>query len=129
MSRIEKPWGYEDQILVSQVDVGKETGMLGIRKLVIDAHEMTSKAVHQKQADIIYLEKGTATVVIDGKMHELQKGEAKLVRSGQEHQIQNAGQEVAEVLEISFPYRPEDIERIEDPYADSRSDSEELEQE
>lgn len=120
MGRIEKPWGYEDQILATQVDVGGERGMLGMRRLVINSDEMTSYAVHENQADIIYLEKGSAILRREDEMEELEKGNACIVRSGEKHQIQNIDSKVAEVLEISFPYRPDDIERVEDPYSESR---------
>jgi len=120
MGRIDKPWGYEDQVLMTQVDVGDRTGMLGIRRLVINGEEMTSYAYHEEQSDIMYLEKGNIVVRREGEMEDLEEGEAKVIRSGQKHQIQNIGSEVAEVLEISFPYRPEDITRIEDPYKGNR---------
>ncbi len=120
MGRIEKPWGYEEQILTTQVDIGGERGMLGIRKLVINSDEMTSYAVHETQADIIYLEEGSATLRVEGELKELEKDNASIVRSGEKHQIQNIDSHVAEVLEISFPYRPEDIERVEDPYSEKR---------
>lgn len=116
MGRIEKPWGYEEQVLVTQVDVGGERGMLGIRRLVLNSDEMTSYALHETQADIIYLEEGEAILRIEGKMEDLEKGEARVIRSGDKHQIQNIDSQVAEILEVSFPYRPEDIKRIEDPY-------------
>ncbi|MFB6207859.1 MAG: cupin domain-containing protein [Candidatus Nanohaloarchaea archaeon] len=120
MSRIDKPWGYEDQILTTQMDLGERTGMLGIRRLVINAEEMTSYSLHSEQSDIIYLEEGTAVVRKDGEMKELEKGEALVIRPGEEHQIQNIDTRVAKILEISFPYKPEDIERIEDPYEEER---------
>ncbi len=120
MGRIEKPWGYEEQILATQVDVGGERGMLGMRRLVINSDEMTSYAVHESQADIIYLEKGSAILRKEDEMEELEQGKASIIRSGEKHQIQNIDSRVAEILEISFPYRPEDIERIEDPYSGSR---------
>lgn len=123
MGRIEKPWGFEDQVLMTQVDVGDRTGMLGIRKLSINASEMTSYAVHEEQADIIYLEKGDVMLRVEDDIEQLERGKAKVIRSGQRHQIQNIGEEVAEVLEISFPYRPDDIERTEDPYSEKRSES------
>ncbi len=120
MGRIEKPWGYENQILVTQVDVGGERGMLGIRRLVINADEMTSYSKHDTQADIIYLEEGNITLRLEGEMKELEKGKAEIIRSGEKHQLQNIDSKVAKVLEISFPYRPEEITRIEDPYSESR---------
>jgi len=120
MGRIEKPWGFEDQVLCTQVEVSGERGMLGIRRLVINADEMTSYARHQEQTDIIYLEKGAGTLRIEGDLQELQKGEAKVIRPGQPHQIQNIDSKVMEILEISFPYKPDDIERIEDPYSEER---------
>jgi len=117
MGRVETPWGYKDQVLITQVDVGGKRGMLGIHRIVINGEEMTSYSRHDEQADIIYLEKGEAVLRIEGKMEELQKGEARVIRSGEKHQIQNINSEVAEILEISFPYKPEDIEKIEDPYS------------
>lgn len=120
MGKIEKPWGYEEQVLCTQVEVAEERGMLGIRKLVLDADEMTSYSRHKNQADIIYLEEGSAILRINGDLEELEKGEARVIRPGEDHQIQNIDSKVAEVLEISFPYKPDDIERIEDPYSEER---------
>ncbi len=120
MGRIEKPWGYEEQILVTQVDIGGERGMLGIRRLVINSDEMTSYSSHDTQADIIYLEEGNITLRLEDKMKELKKGKAQIIRSREKHQLQNIDSMVAKVLEISFPYRPDDIERIEDPYSEHR---------
>lgn len=122
MGKIDKPWGYEDQVLMTQVDVGEKVGMLGMRRLVINTEEMTSYSYHEEQSDIIYLEEGQATVRIDDDYEELEEGKAKVIRSGQRHQIQNIGSEVAKVLEISFPYKPEDIKRVEDPYEEERDD-------
>lgn len=120
MGRIDKPWGYEEQILTTQVEVGGERGMLGIRKLVINSDEMTSYAVHENQSDIIYLEEGNVVLRKNDQMEDLEKGEAAIIRAGDKHQLQNIDSKVAEVLEISFPYRPEDIERVEDPYSEER---------
>ena len=120
MGKIDKPWGYEEQILITQVDVGDKTGMLGVRKLLINTDEMTSYSKHKKQSDIIYLEEGNAILRKEDEMIELEKGEAYIVRSGEKHQIQNINNKPAEILEISFPYKPEDIERIEDPYSEAR---------
>jgi len=120
MGRIEKPWGYEDQVLMTQVDVGEKQGMLGIRRLVINADEMTSYSYHEEQADVIYLEEGSVTVRKENDMEELKKGKALVIRSGQKHQLQNIGSDVAKVLEISFPYKPRDLHRVEDPYSGRR---------
>ncbi|MFB6208905.1 MAG: cupin domain-containing protein [Candidatus Nanohaloarchaea archaeon] len=120
MGRIDKPWGYEKQILITQVDIGDRTGMLGIRKLVINSEEMTSYSYHEEQSDIIYPEKGNITLRKDEELEKLEEGNAKIVRKGVRHQIQNIGGDVAEVLEISFPYSPEDVVRVEDPYSDQR---------
>ncbi|AOV94418.1 hypothetical protein AQV86_00660 [Nanohaloarchaea archaeon SG9] len=120
MGRIDKPWGYEDQVLMTQIEIGEQTGMLGIRKLVINGDEMTSYALHQKQTDIIYLQEGTVVVRMEDGMKELERGNALVIRSGQKHQLQNIDSQVAEILEISFPYKPEDIKRIEDPYEETR---------
>jgi mannose-6-phosphate isomerase-like protein (cupin superfamily) len=120
MGKIEKPWGYEEHVLTTQVEIGGERGMLGIRRLVINSDEMTSYSFHENQSDIIYLEEGSATLRVEDELEELKKGKASIIRSGERHQIQNIDSEVAEILEISFPYRPDDIERVEDPYSESR---------
>lgn len=122
MGKVEKPWGYEDQVLMTQVDVGDRTGMLGIRRLVINTDEMTSYAYHEEQSDIIYLEKGNVVIRKEGDLKDLENGKATVIRSGEKHQLQNIGSEPAEILEISFPYMPDDIERVEDPYAPERDE-------
>ncbi|MFB6193138.1 MAG: cupin domain-containing protein, partial [Candidatus Nanohaloarchaea archaeon] len=124
----DKPWGYEEIVLMTQVDVGDRVGMLGIKRLVIDAEGMTSYSYHDEQADIIYLEEGNAQIRKEGGLQELEKGNALVIRSGEKHQIQNIDSQVAKVLEISFPYKPEDITRVEDPYAEARSDEESQEE-
>jgi len=116
MSKIDKPWGYEEQVLATQVDIGGKTGILGIRRLVINCDEMTSYSYHEKQQDIIYLEEGNAVLRTEDEMRKLEKGQAEIIRTGQKHQIQNIRNGIATLLEISFPYRPEDIIRVEDPY-------------
>lgn len=120
MGTIDKPWGYEEQILATQVEIGDETGMLGFRKIVVNSDEMTSYSYHEQQQDIIYLEEGSAILRTEDGMEKLEKGEAKIVRSGTRHQIQNIQGEPAILLEISFPYRPDDIVRVEDPYEEQR---------
>lgn len=121
MSRIEKPWGYEEQVLITQVEIGEKTGMLGIRRLVINTDEMTSYARHNEQSDIVYLEEGNVTLKHDGEMKRLKKGKAHVIRSGEDHQLQNIDSRPAKILEISFPYKPKDIERLEDPYSGKRN--------
>lgn len=125
MGRIEKPWGFEEQVLMTQVDVGEKTGMLGIRRLAINTDEMTSYSYHEQQADIIYLEEGNVVVRHEGEMKDLEKGKAMVIRSGEKHQLQNIDSDVAKVLEISFPYVPGDLTRVEDPYEEEREDEEE----
>lgn len=120
MGHIEKPWGYEEQVLMTQVDVGEKVGMLGIRKLAINIDEMTSYSYHEKQADIIYLEEGEVSIRKEGNHEKLKKGKAMVIRSGEKHQIQNTGDDVAKILEISFPYDPSDLHRVEDPYSEQR---------
>jgi mannose-6-phosphate isomerase-like protein (cupin superfamily) len=120
MGHIEKPWGYEEQVLMTQVDVGDKTGMLGIRRIVIDVDEMTSYSYHEQQSDIIYLEEGNVSIRKEGEHKDLENGKAMVLRSGDKHQIQNIGDDVAKVLEISFPYDPTDLNRVEDPYSQER---------
>ncbi len=118
MGNIEKPWGYEEQVLMTQVDVGDKTGMLGIRIAVINTDEMTSYSYHEEQSDILYLEEGEVVLRLEDDIEELEPGKAKIVRSEQKHQIQNIGTEPARVLTISFPYIPDDRHLVEDPYSE-----------
>lgn len=120
MGRIDKPWGYEDQVLMTQMELGEKTGMLGIRRLVINGDEMTSYSYHETQTDIIYLQEGSVILRLEDGMKELEEGEAHVLRPEEKHQLQNIDSKIAEILEISFPYKPEDIKRIEDPYEESR---------
>lgn len=125
MGRIDKPWGYEEQVLMTQVDVGDQVGMLGIRRLVIDADEMTSYSYHEKQADILYLEEGNVVIRHEEDMKDLEEEKALVIRSNEKHQIQNIDDSVAKILEISFPYIPDDLTRVEDPYEEEREEDEE----
>jgi Cupin domain. len=121
MGRIDKPWGYEDQILITQMQMGDKTGMLGVRRLVINGDEMTSYSSHSVQTDIVYLQEGSVVVRLEDGMKDLSGEDALVIRPEQKHQLQNIDSNVAEVLEISFPYKPKDIDRIEDPYRDTRN--------
>jgi mannose-6-phosphate isomerase-like protein (cupin superfamily) len=62
-------------------------------------------------------------------MKDLEEGNAMVIRSGEKHQIQNIDNDVAKVLEISFPYMPEDLVRVEDPYKEEREEEEDSEAE
>jgi hypothetical protein len=48
-----------------------------------------------------------------------------VIRSEEKHQVQNIDSDVAKILEISFPYIPEDLTRVEDPYAEEREEEDE----
>lgn len=118
MGKIEKPWGFEEQVLMTQVDVGDRTGMLGIHRVVLNTDEMTPYTYHEEQSDIIYLEEGDISIKKEGSHEELEKGKAMVIRSGEKHQFQNIGSTVAKILRISFPYIPEDTIQVDDPYSE-----------
>lgn len=120
MERIDKPWGYEQPVIATQVEIGGKTGMLGMRLLVINADEMTSYSFHKEQSDVLYVQEGEIVLRKEEEMKNLSKEEAEIVRAGENHQLQNISGEVARILEVSFPYRPDDIERLEDPYKEER---------
>jgi hypothetical protein len=42
-------------VLATQIYIGDKTGLLGVRRLVINAEEMTSYSYHERQQDILYL--------------------------------------------------------------------------
>lgn len=129
MEKVDKPWGYEQQILATQIELPTKmpfsgvfagTAILSIRHLFINSEEMTSYCYHETQNDILYIEEGRVVLRTEESMEELGEGEAKIIRSGEKHQVQNINDEVAKILEMSFPYKPDDINRIEDPYRGER---------
>lgn len=53
-------------------------------------------------------------------MKRLDEGDAEVLRAVEKHQVQNIQDKGVTVLEVSFPYRPEDVVRVEDPYEEER---------
>jgi mannose-6-phosphate isomerase-like protein (cupin superfamily) len=130
VDEVDKPWGYEQQVLATQIDLPTKmpfqhgaftgTAILSIRHLFINSEEMTSYCYHETQNDILYIEEGRVVLRTEDSMEDLGQGKARIVRSGEKHQVQNINDKVAKILEISFPYKPDDINRIEDPYRGER---------
>jgi mannose-6-phosphate isomerase-like protein (cupin superfamily) len=121
MEKIDKPWGYEQPVIATQVEIGGKTGMLGIRLLVINVDEMTSYSYHEEQNDVLYVQEGEIVLKKEDEMKNLSERDAEIVRAGEKHQLQNIHSDVVRVLEVSFPYMPDDINRLEDPYREERS--------
>ncbi len=114
------PWGAEALVMNTEVDFDGAFGNLCIRKLEIDTDEMTTFHRHEDKNEVLFLEQGLIEIRMDDDYHELEDGDAHFIENGEPHQIQNIGGDIAHVVEISFPFDPDDIDHIEDPYADVR---------
>lgn len=114
------PWGAEKIVLNTEVDFDGAYGNLSVRKVELDTDEMTSLHVHDEKNEVIYLEKGLVEIRTEDDYHELEEGNAHFIENGEPHQIQNIGGGVAHIVEINFPFEPDDMKRIEDPYEDAR---------
>lgn len=114
------PWGAEKILLNTEVDFDGAFGDLNVRKVELDTDEMTSFHRHREKNEIVVLEDGLVEIRMDDDYFELEAGDAHFIENGEAHQLQNIGGGVAKVVEIGFPFDPEDIDRLEDPYAEER---------
>lgn len=120
MGLTDTPWGAEELVLNTEVDFDGAFGNLSVKRLEIDTDEMTSFHRHTEKNEVLFLEQGLVEIRTENDYHELEKGNAHFLENGEPHQIQNVGGEVAKIVEISFPFNPDDLDRIEDPYEDGR---------
>lgn len=118
MGQADTPWGSERIVLNTEVDFNGAMGDLAVRRVEIDTEEMTTYHLHRQKNEILFLEQGLVEVRLEDDYAELEEGEAHFIEPGETHQIQNIGGEVATIIEIGFPFDPDDEDVVEDPYAD-----------
>ena len=94
-----------------------DSGDIVLKKKRIDSGEMTEREVHRQTNTIIYVNDGAIELRSGDDFYELEEGEAHFVEAGNQHQIENLMDAVTEILQISFPYDPDDVDVIQDPYA------------
>lgn len=116
MSQRDTAWGADKTILNTGIHMPANSGDLVLKQMRIDSGEMTEREVHKQTNTIIYVNDGAIELRSGDDFYELEEGEAHFIEAGQQHQIENLIDGVAEVLRISFPYDPDDIQVLEDPY-------------
>lgn len=120
--KIDKPWGYEEIVFTTDVESKGEYNSLGVKKIVINAEEMTSYHYHKRINEVLYVNKGNIELRTDDSIKEVGEGDAFFVEKEVTHQIQNISNEVVEIIAVSYPFITEDGEnvRVEDPYESKR---------
>lgn len=117
MSRTDTPWGAEEIVLNTNISLGEEKGDIALRKLLIDAEEITPLEKHRKTNTLLYVTKGAIELEVDSNFFQLEEGDGHAIEAGKPHQIQNLDEAVTKVMQIMVPFDPDDIEILEDPYA------------
>ena len=120
MAKTEKPWGYEEIIFNTEVKLKTGYVPITMKKLAINGEEMTSYHFHKNVNELLKVEKGMVEIRLENDVISLNEGQAYLVESDTPHQLQNITSKVVEITEFALPFDAEDIERIEDPYAEQR---------
>lgn len=110
-------WGTERIIITTGYTLDGHEGTLGVKKVEIDGEEMTTFHHHDHKHEIVFVEEGLVELRLDEDYVELEGGDAHVIEAGEPHQLQNLEDRVAEIVEVGFPFDPDDIDHIEDPYA------------
>lgn len=118
MSKTDTPWGAEDLALNTDIHMDEDHGNLVVKKTMLDAEEMTPVERHINSNIIIYVLDGAIDLKVGDEFYELEEGEAHFVERGIPHQIENLDDAVTSVLRIIFPFDPDDVEVLEDPYSE-----------
>ncbi len=117
MGETDTPWGSEELIMSTAASFSAEHGSLALRRLRIDADEMTTVHRHRHVNKVVFVEEGLIELQVDDDVVELGDGDAHFIEAGTAHQLQNVDSRVAEILEIGFPFDPDDEVVEDDPYA------------
>lgn len=110
-------WGTERVIITTGYALDGAEGTLAVKKVEIDGEEMTEFHRHAHKHEIVFVEEGLVEIRLEDDYIELEGGDAHVIEAGQPHQIQNLEDRVAEIVEVGFPFSPDDITVVEDPYA------------
>lgn len=111
------PWGTERVIITTGYDLDGTDGTLSVKKVEIDGEEMTTFHTHAHKHEIVFVEDGLIEIRLEDDYVELEGGDAHVIEAGEAHQIQNLDSRVAEIVEVGFPFAPDDHTVLEDPYA------------
>lgn len=117
MGKSDRPWGAEETVLSSNIFMEADNGDLVVKKLYLDAEEMTPVERHLNTNTIIYVQEGAIDLQADDDFFELEEGDGHFLEAGTPHQIENLDQDVTVLLRISFPFDPDDVDILEDPYS------------
>ncbi|MFB6265721.1 MAG: cupin domain-containing protein [Candidatus Nanohaloarchaea archaeon] len=120
MDMEDMPWGAEELLMTSELEFGGDRGTLALRKVAIDRDEMTAYHFHRRRNELVYVENGLLEIRLDDDYAEVEEGGSFFIEAGETHQLQNISGEVVELLEIGFPFDPEDVDMVEDPYEELR---------
>jgi mannose-6-phosphate isomerase-like protein (cupin superfamily) len=109
-TRVEKPWGYYEDIHRSKVIVFK--------KIVVKPNQKLSYQYHDKRSEVWYIEKGWAKVTIDDSIFKMTDGNKIDIPIKHLHRLENLSPNLdLVVFEVQFGECDEnDIIRIEDDY-------------
>jgi putative monooxygenase len=72
--------------------------------------EKIHKHLHDYGEEIILVEKGNGSVIIDDQMYQVAKGQVLIARQGQSHEVINDGSEEMELRFASAPLAPSQAE-------------------
>ncbi|MDY6778853.1 MAG: cupin domain-containing protein [Candidatus Nanohaloarchaea archaeon] len=116
MSWKDTGWGAENIIINTAIEAD-QGGDLVLKKIKLDTEEMTPLERHRHANTIIYVETGAIELTVGDDFFELEEGEGHYIEAGEKHRIENLVGSVAEVLRISFPFDPDDIDVLDNPYS------------
>jgi len=109
-SRINKPWGYFEVLL--------ETDLSKVKILSISPDQKLSMQMHEYRSETWYITQGIATVTKGDNVLDLYPGESIIIDKNEKHRIENLNSEVLELIEIQTGtyFGEDDIIRLEDMY-------------
>lgn len=113
MSRVFKPWGYYDDLLVTKHYV--------VKRLVVKSANRLSLQYHKHRIEHLMVVKGKAYIELGDNILNLEVGQRCLVNMGQRHRICNYTNHDLVIIEVQISYdgdpvRETDIVRLEDDY-------------
>ncbi|MDY6789172.1 MAG: cupin domain-containing protein, partial [Candidatus Nanohaloarchaea archaeon] len=100
----------------TSISMEEDHGDLVVRKISIDNGEMTPLERNFETNTIVCVSEGAMELTVEDDYFELEKGDCHFIEKGEPHRMENIVSEVTEVIQVLFPYDPEDIEVLEDPY-------------
>ena len=109
-SRTNKPWGYFEVLL--------ETDISKVKILSISPDQKLSMQRHEHRSETWYITQGIATVTKGNNVLDLHPGESIIIDKNEKHRIENLNNEVLELIEIQTGtyFGEDDIIRLEDMY-------------